>query len=86
MLLLGDQGVRRRLECPGRLGPGEEVDVDAADTARAELDVAGTAPVVCARLLAALALAISDAATTRAAPSANTPAFGTPMSATSPIA
>ena len=86
MLLLGDEGHRGLLVGPGRLRAGEEVDVDPADPAGAELDVAGAMPVVAVRLLAAPIAAISDSATTRAAPSAKTPAFGTPTVATSPTA
>ena len=58
-------------------GAGEEIDVDAADPAGAELDVTGALPACRPGLLAA-PQAISVSATTRAAPSANTPAFGTP--------
>ena len=68
-------------------GPAEEVDVDAADAAAAELDVAGAASVVAAGLLAALhSRDQRPGDDTRAAPSANTPAFGTPTVATSPTA
>ena len=87
VLLLGDERGRRLVERAGRLRAREEVDVDAADAAGAELDVAGAAPVVGVRLLARRAArAIRVAATTRAAPSAKTPAFGTPTVATSPTA
>ena len=53
MILLGDERARGLLERPGRTWAGEEVDVDPADAAGAELDVAGAAAVVCRRLLAA---------------------------------
>src|SRR5438093_563961 len=52
VLLLGDEGDGRFLESAGRLRSGEEVDVDATDAARAELDVAGPEPVVGSQLLA----------------------------------
>jgi hypothetical protein len=42
--LLGDEVGRRLLERAGRLRPGGEVDVDPADAAGSELDVAVTAP------------------------------------------
>jgi len=86
MVLLGDEGGRGLLERAGRFWPREEVHVDSTDAAGAELDVAGAEPVVGSGLLAARKRAISDAATTLAAPSANTPAFGTPIVATSPTA
>src|SRR5207342_869611 len=43
-------------ERPGRLRPRKEVDVDPPDASRAELDVAGAAPVICGGLLASLRL------------------------------
>ena len=64
---------------PVGFGPREEVDVDPADPPGAELDVAGAEPVVAVGLLAARGSPRSATRrTTRAAPSAKTPAFGTP--------
>ena len=53
VVLLGDEGVGRLVERAGRLRAREEVDVDATDATGAELDVAGAAPAVGLRLLAA---------------------------------
>ena len=70
-----------------RLRPREEVDVDAADASSAELDVAGAASVEARPAVAPpVRRATIDSATTRAARSENTPAFGTPTVATSPTA
>src|SRR5580765_422773 len=54
VLLLGNEGYGRFLERAGGLRSGKEVDVDATDAARTELDVAGAEPVVASRLLAVL--------------------------------
>src|SRR6476620_8467398 len=51
VLLPGHLLGRGSVEAAGPLGAGEEVDVDAADPAAAELDVTGAAPEVRARTL-----------------------------------
>ena len=71
----------------GRFGPGEEIDIDAADPFAAELDVArARAAVEMTFALAGECGAMSDEATACAAASAKTPAFGVPVLAMSPIA
>src|SRR5262249_21595895 len=51
VLLLGDEGARRLAQRPRRPRAGEEGDVDPADAASTELDVAGAASLVAARLV-----------------------------------
>ena len=70
--------------CPRR--PGEEVDIDAGHPVGTELDVARARPSNGPGGSLPCSLAMREEATTRAAPSAKTPAFGTPIVATSPTA
>ena len=67
-------------------GTRQEVDVHAPDAAFTELDVARAAPEVGPGRSPPRNSAISVCAMMREAPSANTPAFGTPAVATSPTA
>ena len=76
VLLLGDEGGGGLVEGPGRLRSREEVDVDAADAAAAELDVAGTEAVICRRLLAAADVGDQLSRDDACSPSAKTPALG----------
>src|SRR5712671_4378543 len=52
-LLIHHELGRGGLKCACRFGAGEKIDIDPPDTAGSELDEAGAAPLIAARLLAA---------------------------------